>query len=92
MLVKGLAGGRNYDIALVIYPKETSSENHHLIKSHVLSVKSPLKTCLGGPIISLKENFNPCEITLTWLSINSHEHPISNYELYVNDRKNRVVS
>jgi hypothetical protein len=89
VIVKGLAGGRNYDTILMVYPKDKTFLPQ---QSNLVTVKSGRTTNLGGPIISLKENARPDQITVTWQSIDSSKCPIECYELLINEEKRDVVS
>jgi hypothetical protein len=86
--VKGLAGGRNYDATLMVYPKDVKLLPQ---QSNVVVVKAGRTTNLGGPIISLKANSREDQITLTWQSIHTAKCPISCYELIINEEKRDVV-
>jgi hypothetical protein len=86
--VQGLAGGRNYDLTLMVYPKDTNLIPH---QSNVLNIKSGKVTSLGGPVISLKANLNPKQITVCWQSINTNECPISHYELILNEQVRETI-
>lgn len=88
VLVKGLAGGRKYDIVLMVYPKNKAFLPQ---QSNMVTVKSHATTNLGGPVISLKENARSDQITVTWQSIDSPKCPISFYELIINDEKRDTV-
>jgi hypothetical protein len=89
VIVKGLAGGRNYDTVLMVYPNDPTLLPQ---QSNIVTVKAGRTTNLGGPIISLKENCQPDQITVSWQSIDTPKCPISCYELLINEEKRDVVS
>ena len=86
--VKGLAGGRKYDITLMVIPKAQTLLPQD---SNVLSIKCPRTTSLGGPIISLKASSNNSQLTVCWLSIDSTKLPIDHYELVINGEKKEKI-
>ncbi|CAF0781764.1 unnamed protein product [Brachionus calyciflorus] len=88
VLIKGLTGGRNYDIIVMIYPKDRSLLPQ---QSNIVAYNSPKTTSLGGPIISLKANRQKDQITICWLSIDPEETFIKSYELLINGKKHDEV-
>ncbi|RNA39091.1 leucine-rich repeat-containing protein [Brachionus plicatilis] len=80
VLIKGLAGSRNYDIMVMIYPKDKSLLPQ---QSNKVAYTTDKVTNLGGPILSLKANRNKDELTVTWLSIDSYENVIDYYEILI---------
>lgn len=89
IIVKGLAGGRNYDTILMVYPKSPTLMPQ---QSNVLNLKCARTTPLGGPIISLKAVSKKNQITLCWQSIDSRKMPIDAYQLLINGERRETVS
>ncbi len=88
IVIKGLAGGRNYDLNLMIYPK---SQTLLPQQSNTLTIRCSNMTHMGGPVISLKANPNKDQITIYWPSIDSKQMPIDYYELLINGEKKETV-
>lgn len=89
LIVRGLSGGRTYDVNLMVFPKLQSLLPQ---QSNVVRIKCLPTSEAGGPLISLKANSNDNQITIVWQSIDTFGCPIDFYQLIINDEKKEMVS
>ncbi|KAK3579080.1 hypothetical protein CHS0354_029940 [Potamilus streckersoni] len=82
--ISGLAGGRMYDVYVVIY---STRQEYGPQKSNVLKMKCPLTVPGGGPVISLERNDKQDALSIVWMSIDSPARPISGYLVFLNDQQ-----
>jgi len=88
IVVKGLAGGKNYDTVLMVYPKSSTLMSQ---QSNTLQIKCPILTPLGGPVISLKSTSKENQVIICWQSIDTRQAPIEQYQLVVNGERKEIV-
>ncbi|KAL3853216.1 hypothetical protein ACJMK2_016773 [Sinanodonta woodiana] len=82
--ISGLAGGRMYDVCVVVY---STRQEYGPQKSNVLKMKCPLTVPGGGPVISLERNEKEDALSIVWMSIDSPAQPISGYLVFLNDQQ-----
>ena len=88
VVVKGLAGGKNYDIVLMVYPKSPTLMPQ---QSNVVQIKCPIVTPLGGSVISLKSTSKDNQVIICWQSIDTRQAPIEQYQLLINGERKEIV-
>ncbi|KAL5013162.1 hypothetical protein ScPMuIL_007432 [Solemya velum] len=80
----GLAGGRLYEINVVVF---ATKEGCAPQSSNKLMMKCPVTTYEGGPIVSLETSDQQDSLSLVWMPIDTPREPISGYLVFLDDQQ-----
>ncbi|XP_048739977.2 uncharacterized protein LOC125654190 isoform X5 [Ostrea edulis] len=80
----GLAGNRMYEVYVEVYSLDRKLNPQ---SSNKLTLKVPLMTKEGGPVISLERTNKQDALVVVWMSIDTTEYPIKGYLVFLNDQQ-----
>eukprot|EP00105_Crassostrea_gigas_P035802 XP_019919950.1 PREDICTED: uncharacterized protein LOC105321045 [Crassostrea gigas] len=82
--ITGLAGNRLYEVYVEVYSVDKKLNPQ---TSNKLTMKVPLMTKEGGPVISLERANKPDALVVVWMSIDTTEYPIKGYLVFLNQQQ-----